>query len=222
MNGPESMRRWRRFYYDVFSLFYDGFVALHSRDKLDIARRFLADQLPLNFGGAVLDVCTGTGSLLAYLEAKVGANGRVVGVDFSRGMLRKAQEKTKTSTNIRLVQADAATLPFDSEQFDAITCSHAFYELKGETRKSALHEVVRVLKPGGTLLIMEHEVPSQPVTKALFYLRLLLAGSGHAAAFLRQEEILLTRFFASVEKVVAPGGRSKVLICRKGCASEPA
>ncbi len=212
------MRRWRRIYYDTFAPFYDGFVALHSHDRSDSARKFLTDLVPVQSGDSVLDICTGTGTLLTYLAAKAGAHGRVVGVDFSSGMLRKASEKTRRWTNVRLVEADVTRLPFAAESFGAVTCSHAFYELKGPARERALREIVRVLHPHGAFLMMEHEAPTKPVTKALFYLRLLVAGSGHAVAFLRQEEALLAQFFATVEKVVAPGGRSKVLVCRKGCA----
>ncbi len=178
----------------------------------------MTDQVPVQDGGSVLDVCTGTGTLLAYLQAKVGATGQVVGVDFSCGMLRKARGKTRTLTNIRLMEADADNLPFATGSFDAVTCSHAFYELKGETRDRALREILRVLKPCGTFLMMEHEVPSSPVIRALFYLRLKMAGASRVVGFLGQEQALLARHFADVEKLVAPGGRSKIMICRKGCA----
>jgi demethylmenaquinone methyltransferase/2-methoxy-6-polyprenyl-1,4-benzoquinol methylase len=65
----------RRAYYDKFSRFYDRFVALHSRDPESLARRFLADRLPVQNGGSVLDVCTGTGTVLFRLQAKVGRDG---------------------------------------------------------------------------------------------------------------------------------------------------
>ena len=66
--------------------------------------------------------------------------------------------------------------------------------------------------------MMEHEVPSRPVVRALFYLRLKMAGASRVAEFLSQEQALLARYFVHVEKLVAPGGRSKIMICRKGCA----
>ncbi len=50
------MRRWRRTYYDIFAPFYDGFIALHSGDKSDAARRFLAALVPVGRGGVVLDL----------------------------------------------------------------------------------------------------------------------------------------------------------------------
>ena len=155
------MKGVRRAYYDQFSRFYDRFVALHSRDAQGVARKFLADRVPVQNGGSVLDICTGTATLLSHLQAKVGGEGKVVGVDFSHGMLRVAQRKTRSFLNVHLVEADAGLLPFAAGSFDAVTCSHAFYEIKGETANRALEEILRVLRPKGAFLMMEHDVPSQ-------------------------------------------------------------
>jgi ubiquinone/menaquinone biosynthesis C-methylase UbiE len=205
----------RRAYYNKFSRFYDRFVALHSRDAQGLARNFLADQLPPAKGASVLDLCTGTATLLSYVQAKVGPDGQVIGVDFSHGMLKVAHEKTRRLPNIGLVEADAGYLPFAAGTFDAITCSHAFYELKGDTQDRALREIVSALKPKGTFLMMEHDVPRNAIVRALFYLRLTFIGAGRAITFLRHEQEVLKRHFGSVEKVVPPGGRSKVMVCRK-------
>jgi demethylmenaquinone methyltransferase/2-methoxy-6-polyprenyl-1,4-benzoquinol methylase len=211
------MRRARRVYYDIFSRFYDVFVALHSRDRQGLARKFLVERVPVQKGGSVLDLCTGTGTLLPHLQAKVGSGGQVVGVDSSPGMLKIAQKKTIGLANVSLVEADAGSLPFTSGTFDAVTCSHAFYELKGETQKQALQEIVRVLRPQGTFLMMEHDVPSNPLVKILFYFRLTFIGSGRAIIFLRHEQKVLEGYFGNVEKVVSPAGRSKIMVCRKQC-----
>jgi ubiquinone/menaquinone biosynthesis C-methylase UbiE len=207
------MRRGKRAYYDMFSRFYDRFVALHSRDKQGLARKFLVDQIPVQNPGSILDLCTGTGTLLTHMQAKAGPNGQVVGVDFSHGMLKVAQKKIRSLANVCLVEADAGRLPFAIGAFDAVTCSHAFYELKGDTQDQALREIVRVLRPGGNFLMMEHDVPANPFVKALFYLRLTFVGAGQAINFLRREQEVLERHFASVEKIVAPAGRSKIMVC---------
>ena len=209
------MRRLRRAYYDKFSRYYDRFVALHSRDPQGLAREFLAERIPVQKGGAVLDLCTGTGTLLPHLQEKVGCDGRVVGLDFSRGMLNTGRVKIDGLPNVRLVEADVGCLPFRAGAFDAVTCSHAFYELKGETRHHALQEILRVLRPKGTFLMMEHDVPPNLVARALFYLRLAMIGAGRAITFLRHERELLEAYFPNVEKVVPSGGRSKIFICRK-------
>jgi ubiquinone/menaquinone biosynthesis C-methylase UbiE len=207
--------RLRRSYYNTFSRFYDRFVALHSRDAAGLVRSFLADLLPVRDGGSVLDVCTGTATILPHLQERVGRDGRVIGVDFSRGMLKVAAAKTASFSTIHLVEGDVGCLPFAAESFDAVTCSHAFYELKGELRESALQEIRRILRPSGAFLMMEHDVPANAVVKALFYLRLTVVGAGNAIAFLRHERDILEARFAMVEKVVAPGGRSKVMVCWK-------
>lgn len=209
------MKSARRAYYDRFSRFYDRFIALHSRDKLGLARTFLADQIPVSNCGLILDLCTGTGTLLTCLHSKAAASGHVVGLDFSHGMLTVAKGKTGNLSNVSLVEADAGALPFAAGTFDAVTCSHAFYELKGKTQTQALEEIVRILKPSGIFLMMEHDVPSNPVVKALFYLRLTFIGGGRVVAFLRQERDVLEQYFAKVEKVPAPAGRSKIMVCRK-------
>lgn len=209
------MRSVRQAYYDGFSRFYDRFVALHSSDSLGAARAFLANLTTLHEDQSVLDICTGTGSLLPHLRERVGSEGLVVGVDFSKGMLSAAGKKTGGFENIVLLEADAGCLPFEANTFDAVTCSHAFYELKGDTQERALREILRVLKPEGTFLMMEHDEPRNPVIRVLFYIRLASMGTGRAISVLRHEKELLQGYFRSVEKIVTPTGRSKIMVCQK-------
>ncbi len=206
-------RHIRRKYYDLFSPFYDAFVTLHSGDRGGVLREMLAETTGLKEGNTVLDICTGTGSLLVNLQGKVGEKGRVIGVDFSRGMLKVAKEKTRHLKNVFLVEADVSCLPFKGEAFDAVTCSHAFYELKGEAVERTLQEVRRVLKEKGPFLMMEHEVPSNPFIKALFFIRLLSMGRKKISQILRDEEKLFRNYFKNVERLKA--SRSKIIICRK-------
>jgi demethylmenaquinone methyltransferase/2-methoxy-6-polyprenyl-1,4-benzoquinol methylase len=207
------MGRLRRAYYDWFSKRYDAFVALHSRDRQGAARNFLADHVPVTGGGSVLDLCTGTATLLPSLQARVCPRGRVVGVDFSVGMLEMARAKTRDFPNMFLVEAEAETLPFGDGTFDAVTCSHAFYELAGRAQVQALLEVRRVLKPAGAFLMMEHDVPANLLVRALFYLRLASMGAGRALSILRHEQELLGKYFGRVKKLAVPEGRSKVWVC---------
>ena len=208
------MKRFRQKYYDYFSRIYDRFVAIHSTDRALRLRYFLADNTGLKKGGNVLDICTGTGSALIPLKEKVQAQGRVVGVDFSIGMLQAGKSKISDDDTIFLVLADVAYLPFKNEAFHAVTCSHAFYELKGETQDNCLQEIGRVLKPGSPFLMMEHDVPKNLFIRMLFYLRLLSMGPKKALEILRHERELLMRYFKSVEKISTPTGRSKIMICK--------
>lgn len=207
------MRNFRRSYYNVFSRVYDAFVALHSGDAQNNLRRFLSTQVPVETGNRVLDICTGTGTLLSYLRGKVGVDGIVVGVDFSRGMLEVSRDKITSYKNIHLIECDVGFLPFRDNIFDAVTCSHAFYELKGETQDRVLKEIVRILKPGSSFLMMEHDVPESPIIRFLFYVRLFSMGAKRAVSILRHEQKTLGKYFDYVKKINAPGGKSKIMVC---------
>lgn len=208
------MRSFRQVYYDAFSRIYDRFVALHSSDAQGDLRKFLADNIQMREDGTVLDICTGTASLLVPLRRRLGPAGKVIGVDFSRGMLQAGREKTRFFANIQLIQSNVGFLPFRDNVFDSVTCSYAFYELKGETQDRVLTEVKRVLKPDGAFLMMEHNVPKDAFIRALFYIRLASMGAKRAISILRHEKELLKRYFHQVEKVVSPNGRTKIMICR--------
>lgn len=208
------MKKFRQRYYDLFSRFYDRFVALHSRDDQQKSRDFLTDHAGVKQGDWALDICTGTGSTLSRLQKRVGRDGVVVGVDFSRGMLTVAQAKTTGYDNVFLVEADVAYLPFKKSIFDAVTCSFAFYELKGKSQEHCLHETGRVLRIGKPFLMMEHDVPKECLIKMLYCLRLLSMGPKKALEILRHEKHLLAGYFRCVDEIKAPSGRTKIMICK--------
>ncbi|MEA3361149.1 MAG: class I SAM-dependent methyltransferase [Thermodesulfobacteriota bacterium] len=208
------MKLSRQRYYDYFSRFYDKFISIHSADKGENARVFLSENVGLQRGGMTLDICAGTGSLLPHLGNMVKKEGIVAGVDFSFGMLSAGRSKIVGYKNIFLIQADVSYLPFKGGIFDSVTCSHAFYELKGETQDYCLREIVRVLKHGKPFFMMEHDVPKNFLIRMLFYLRLLSMGVKKAKEILKNEKTFLKKYFNSVEIVITPNTRSKILICK--------
>ncbi|MDY6820368.1 MAG: class I SAM-dependent methyltransferase [Deferribacterota bacterium] len=208
------MRAYRRKFYNLFSIIYDSFVALHSKDKGQEARKALADLIDPKKDKIIVDICTGTGTLLLYLADK-SRESRVIGIDFSRGMLKKAKEKTKNKNNIYLIEADVANMPLKNEICDKIICSHAFYELKGMDQIKLLKEVQRVMNPEGNFLIMEHEVPKNPFIKFLFYIRIFSMGTNTAFTILKREKSLLKKYFSDVSKKHSYSSKSKIYICKK-------
>jgi demethylmenaquinone methyltransferase/2-methoxy-6-polyprenyl-1,4-benzoquinol methylase len=208
--------RFRIRYYDAFSRVYDRFVAAHSSDREGRLREVLAERTGLRPGDRALDLCTGTGAMLPSLVRRTGADGLVVGLDFSRGMLVQAQSKNVGTHGVVLVEADAERLPFGDHSFDAVTCSHAFYELKGAGADRALAEAVRTLRTDGRFLMMEHEVPEKPLIRLLFYIRLLSMGLRKALEVLGHEEALFQRHFNVVERITTGTGRSKIILGHSG------
>lgn len=211
--GNAAISKFRRKYYDVFSKFYDRFIALHATDRQGVLRDVLAEETGANPGDRVLDICTGTGATLASLAGRVAETGLVVGLDFSSGMLKAARGKTRGHPNVCIVQADCARLPFKTGTFAAVTCSHAFYELRGQTQADTLEEIKRCLKPEKPFLMMEHEVPENRLVRLLFYIRMMSMGRDRAIKVLKHEKAFLKRHFDHVRRSVTITGKSKLYIC---------
>ncbi len=201
--------RFRRWYYDRFSRFYDRFVQAHSKDSAESLRSFLAETLQLKPGHTVLDLCTGTGS--SALAAARHEGVRVIGIDFSLGMLREALRKSPPENAPFWVQADVQMLPVGDATADRVSCSYAIYELSREVRNRMLSEVVRVLKPGGRFVMMEHLPPEKPLVRLLYVIRIYVLGTRGVRSFAGSEEAELKRFFAATGTIVAPSGRTKAV-----------
>lgn len=119
--------------------------------------------------GKVLDVACGTGDMVIEL-AKRGCT--VTGIDLSEEMLSLARQKTASanfqSSVFNLQLADAESLPFPDASFDAVTC--AFGVRNFEHLEQGLKEMLRVLKPGGRLVILELATPDSPIIKPFYHL----------------------------------------------------
>ena len=96
-------------------------------------------------GSQLLDVATGPG-FVAEAAAKAGAS--VVAVDFSRKMLDLATQRL-AGHDVKLLEADAASLPFEQESFDSVACSFGVLHLP--VPEDFFAESLRILKPGGRL-----------------------------------------------------------------------
>jgi len=99
----------------------------------------------------ILDVATGTGRLPLALLRRLEFDGRLVGLDSSREMLRVAQRKAARYGRLDLVHYGATRLPFIDQAFDAVTCIEALEFFPDAL--SSIREMVRVLKPGGWLVL---------------------------------------------------------------------
>jgi ubiquinone/menaquinone biosynthesis C-methylase UbiE len=137
--------------YDLYAGRYDDIK--HFRSEYD--HRFLAQplmkRLARNKAPLILDVATGTGRLPLAMIRHTHFKGRVIGVDLSERMLRQAQVKFAGEDRVTLMLAPAENLPFLDDSFDVVTCLEAL-EFMREPAK-VVHECIRVLRPGGVLLI---------------------------------------------------------------------
>lgn len=144
----------------------------------------------------VLDLCCGTGDL-AFSLAGAG-QARIIGADFAHTMLVRAREKSATiatslgnhqaSAPMPFLEADATRLPFADASFDLVTTAFGFRNLANY--EAGLQEIQRVLKPGGTIAILEFTEPPDTLFGKLYrwYFCEVLSRiggliSGHPAAY---------------------------------------
>ena len=143
---------------------------------VDIAwRKKTVKQVKESGAKKVLDVATGTADL-AIMMVKKGIES-VTGADISAGMLKVGEKKVADlglSPQINLVLADSEGLPFEKETFDAATISFGIRNFEHPVKGMA--DIHRVLKPGGTLFILEFSKPTQIPFKQFFafYFRFVL------------------------------------------------
>ncbi len=137
-------------------------------------------------GGVYLDVATGTGDVALEI-VRQNPNAKVVGVDFAHQMLVMGLPKVKSSS-IRMGRGDALNLSFRDDTFDGATCAYGIRNF-ADLHKG-LREINRVLKPGGSIAILEFTTPSNRLMRGLylFYFKRVLpfigrAVSGHPEAY---------------------------------------
>jgi SAM-dependent methyltransferase len=143
----------------VVTLLYDWSAHIYERIKqYDVGDEQWFLGLPLGRAlelipaPLVLDVATGTGRLPRALLRQPAFDGRVIGLDLSRRMLRQAVRLTgQFADRLTYVWQDARQLPFDDGTFDAVTCLEALEFMPNP--RAVLAELVRTLRPGGVLLV---------------------------------------------------------------------
>lgn len=165
--------------FDTISKEYDGLNRVISFG-IDLSwRKKVVAIIGQNEPNSILDIATGTGDLAINL-AKTSAQ-KIIGFDISPGMLEVGKHKIhqkKLDSKIEMVLGDSEKMPFDDNSFDAITV--AFGIRNFENLDQGLKEILRVLKPKGTLVILETSIPTKVPFKQgyTFYTKYILPAIG--------------------------------------------
>jgi len=146
---------------------YDLMNDLMSAGLHRLWKRFAIAQAAVRRGQAVLDLAGGTGDLARRFASQVGSSGHVVLADINASMLRQGRSRlidAGVAGNLSIAQVNAENLPFAPSSFDCITIA---FGLRNVTDKeAALASMLRVLKPGGKLLILEFSKPDEAIKPA--------------------------------------------------------
>lgn len=176
-----------------------GFAFLRSGRRY---RRSMLLNGGLTHGSAHLDVGSGTGLCAALAQEIVGPTGRVVALDPSTGMLEVAKKRGVRET----VVGRAESLPFENATFDFVSMSYMLRHI--DDLSSAFSEALRVLRPGGRILIFELTRPERAVMRCTFDLAMQwivpsigVLTSGRPATF------PMMRYWAETMQSAAPPAR---------------
>ncbi|MEQ9504453.1 MAG: class I SAM-dependent methyltransferase [Deltaproteobacteria bacterium] len=164
---PQDVDRakYPRYYLRNFHWQTDGWFSSHSAElydasvevlfggAADMMRRMVIPPLVDGLAGVdqprVLDVACGTGEFLSRLKTAL-PRGRFTGLDLSEAYLDHGR---RTHGDAHLVWGNAERMPFDDASFDALTCIFLFHELPRAVRRKVMSELLRVVRPGGRVVI---------------------------------------------------------------------
>lgn len=135
-----------------------------------IWRRKAVDMVAKRSPRRILDVATGTGDLAMLLARRIEGS-EVTGIDLSEGMIeigRKKIAEAGLSHRISMQCGDCLQMPWGDDTFDAITVAYGVRNFENLLR--GYREMLRVLRPGGVLTVIELSTPSNPIVKPMYKL----------------------------------------------------
>lgn len=167
---PERQPSFVRDMFNRSAQHYDLVNKLFSLGSGAWYRRFCLRQAGVRPGMLVVDVATGTGLLAREAFALTGARSAVIGADVSEAMLAIAQR----NLGIPLIQAAAEALPLAPSIADFVTMGYALRHVAD--LKTALAEALRILRPGGAIVLLEISAPRKKFARMLaaFFIGLVL------------------------------------------------
>ncbi|OZM76372.1 class I SAM-dependent methyltransferase [Pseudonocardia sp. MH-G8] len=154
--SAEQRRRWRR-YWDRQTHGYDRQMRLMDRVLFKDTRRWVCRRA----SGRVLEVAVGSGLNLEHYPVQV----TFTGIDLSPAMLELARRRAaELGWGVNLRVGDAEALEFDDASFDTVVCTFSLCAIPDH--RWAVAEMVRVLRPGGQLLLADHVASTHAVVRA--------------------------------------------------------
>lgn len=155
--------------FDRIAGFYDVMNSVMTAGLHHAWRRRAVDLAKVGPGDRVLDVATGTGDLALELARRVAPGGAVIASDFSQEMLALARKKgVDTPVPVAFGWANAMELPYADDEFAAATVG--FGARNFSDLDQGLREMTRVVRPGGTVVVLEITTPTRPPLSTFYRL----------------------------------------------------
>jgi len=194
--------------YDYIARWHDAIGRLTMPHRQDAIK-----ALDVRAGERILDLACGAGANFTGIIKYLGADGLLVGIDYSAGMLREASRRKESRSwgNVEIIRANASNLPFGTGEFDKVICTYSLKVIP--PYREALDEVWRVLKPGGVFVVLDGKL-STGFTRFINPLVLKMA-RGPMTDISRPIELEIQERFESVEIIEYDFGHTFVAVARK-------
>ena len=170
---PDGKRRYVRALFATIAERYDFITVMLSYGQDRRWKRRLVDLAAAAPGARALDLATGTGDIAFALA---GRGSRVVGLDITLRMIELAREKRVCGVRLepRFVQGDMLALPFAGASFDTVTTGYGLRNVPDLAL--AIEEIARVLTPGGQVLSLDFNRPSNVIIRSAYLAYLTIVG----------------------------------------------
>ncbi|MFP4613916.1 MAG: ubiquinone/menaquinone biosynthesis methyltransferase [Spirochaetaceae bacterium] len=157
-----SKREYNRRLFAVVAGRYDAVTTVLSFGRDRSWKRYLVGSLPAAGVHEALDIACGTGDLTLAVADRY-PDARVIGVDLTAEMIARARRKR--SASVRFETGDMSGLPYEERRFDLVTAGYALRN--APDLEKALHSVFRVLRPAGTLAVLDFSHADRPAAASL-------------------------------------------------------
>ena len=176
-----------RYDHQVEVLFGGGAAAMRRQALVPLKTALSGGPTAERNATKLLDVACGTGKFLREVKANFPRL-HVTGLDLSPHYLEVARRVLEPWSRVRLVEGAAEAMPFAEAEFDVATCIYLFHELPPRIRRAVAAETRRVLRPGGTLILVDSlQTGDQPDYDAILDLFPLAFHEPYYASYLRED-----------------------------------
>ena len=170
--SPDTKSRYVKRLFSTIADRYDLITVLLSYGQDRRWKRRLVSMAPIDRGTRALDLACGTGDITFALQA---AGASSVGLDITARMLTIARGKQSPGRSPVFIVGDMMTLPFHAATFDVVTTGYGIRNVP--VIAQSLAEIARVLRPGGVLLSLDFDRPSNGFVRAGYLAYLTVVGS---------------------------------------------
>ncbi len=154
--------------FDFLTPFYDTLMKVVLPEEM--LKNALLEEAQIRPGQKILDFGCGTATLTLMAKFK-HPEATIVGLDVDENILSIAKKKiAKQGVDIRIDIYDGLNLPYEAESFDSVISSFVFHHLLTEQKKDIMKQIYRILKPGGSVYILDFGVPASMLARGVMYL----------------------------------------------------